>query len=80
MRWVETVKQLWYTQFSVAKLLASKQNKLIHLFQIASVSPADIHYEETLSTLRYGKNIYQIIIQLITNMFLKTIFVLTTVS
>lgn len=35
------------------------------MFQIAALSPADINYEETLSTLRFGElsNSYQFIIQ-----------------
>jgi len=52
MRWVETAKLLWYLNCKFDTDIADIDNQN---FQIAALSPADINYEETLSTLRFGK-------------------------
>ena len=55
----EAVTTALYKEYVVAERISvSKCSHQIYCpeFQIAALSPADINYDETLSTLRFGKN------------------------
>ena len=49
------IKGIQESQYFFEIPLDVDSNILCLLFQIAALSPADINYDETLSTLRYGK-------------------------